>query len=280
MSESEARIQAALAGIEVLEDACLIRKLAGGPASDSWLLEAGGQRLVARIDKAAAESLGLDRQAESEILQTVSAAGIAPQPVWSDPGRGLQVCAWIEGESWSMQDTHNPALLQELALTLAKLHELPALGRRFDPGAAAQRYANQIGTPEAGKMADHARALAVKLGAETTRPALCHNDLVHSNIVNHGPVYLIDWEYAAVGDAYFDLAVVVRHHQLSPALSKIFLQAYFENPGPAQFEKLAAFCSLYDYLAGLWYLAMARESGANPAIETELRRVMARLAQP
>ena len=129
-------------------------------------------------------------------------------------------------------------------------------------------------------MADHARALAAKLGAETTRPALCHNDLVHSNIINHGPVYLIDWEYAAVGDVYFDLAVVVRHHQLSPALRKIFLQAYFENPEPAQFEKLAAFCSLYDYLAGLWYLAMARESGASPAIETELGRVMARLAQP
>ena len=25
---------------------------------------------------------------------------------------------------------------------------------------------------------------------------------------------LIDWEYAAIGDAYFDLAVVVRHHDL------------------------------------------------------------------
>lgn len=280
MSESEARLRAALAGIDVLKGAYPIRKLAGGPASDSWLLEAGGRCLVARVDKAAAGSLGLDRQAEREILQTVSGAGIAPQLVWSDPGRGIQVCAWIEGESWSMEDTHNPALLQELALTLRKLHELPPLGRRFEPGAAAQRYANQIGTPEAGKMADHAGALAAKLGAETTRPALCHNDLVHSNIVNHGPVCLIDWEYAAVGDAYFDLAVVVRHHQLSPALSKIFLQAYFENPGPAQFEKLAAFCSLYDYLAGLWYLAVARESGANPAIETELARVMARLAQP
>ncbi|MFC1796125.1 phosphotransferase [Pseudomonadota bacterium] len=280
MSESETRILAALAGIEVLEDACPIRKLAGGPASDSWLLEAGGQRFVARFDNATAGSLGLDRQAESEILQTVSEAGIAPQLVWSDPGRGIQVCTWIEGDSWSMKDIHHPARLQELALTLRKLHELPPLGRRFEPEAAAQHYANQIGTPEASELAGHAGALAAKLRAETTRPALCHNDLVHSNIVNHGPVYLIDWEYAAVGDAYFDLAVVVRHHQLSPALSKIFLQAYFENPGPAQFEKLAAFCSLYDYLAGLWYLAMARESGASPAIETELGRVMARLAQP
>lgn len=280
MSESEARLRAVMAGIEVLKDACPIRKLAGGPASDSWLLEAGGQRFVARFDNAAAGSLGLNRQAEREILQTVSEAGIAPQLVWSDPGRGIQVCTYIEGDSWSMEDIHNPARLQELALTLRKLHELPPLGRRFEPEAAAQRYASRIGTPEAGKLADHAGALAVKLRAETTRPALCHNDLVHSNIVNHGPVYLIDWEYAAVGDAYFDLAVVVRHHQLSPALSKIFLQAYFENPGPAQFEKLAAFCSLYDYLAGLWYLAMARESGAKPAIETELGRVMARLAQP
>jgi thiamine kinase len=276
MSESDF-LRPILDGIDALEGANPVRKLAGGPASDSWLLEAGSRRFVVRIDKAAAGTLGLDRQAEPEILKSVSSAGIAPRLIWSDPGRGIQVCSYIEGEAWTMEDTHKPERLRELARTLRKLHELPAVGPQFDPEAAAHRYASQIGAAAAGRIAGRAGRLAAKLKAETTRPALCHNDLVHSNIVHDGPVYLIDWEYAAVGDACFDLAVVVRHHQLSQALTEVFMRAYFGDPRPAEYEKLASFCALYDYLAGLWYLVMAEQPGSSPSIAEELSRVMARL---
>jgi len=277
MSVSANSIRSLIASIEPLKGAEFVGELGGGPASDSWLLEVSGKKFVLRLDKPAARSLGLDRQAEIKVLQAVSAADIGPEPVWADRARGIMVCTYIEGETWSIEDAGNPALLRELALTLKKLHALPALGRQFEPAAAARRYASDIGTAAARRMAERAGKLAASLQAEINHPALCHNDLVHTNIIHHGPVYLIDWEYAAVGDPFFDLAVVVRHHQLSAALTEVFLQAYFGVLRPAQLEKLEAFCSLYDYLAGLWYLSMAGESGPASPIRHELNRVMARL---
>ena len=51
-----------LDGIELLRGADILEQLAGGPASDSWLLTAGDERFVARIDKPLAKLLGLDRR--------------------------------------------------------------------------------------------------------------------------------------------------------------------------------------------------------------------------
>jgi len=279
MPESRPGIRERFADIEPLRGAELVRKLPGGPASDSWLLKLAGRQLVARIDKPAARALKLDRQAEVEVLKSVSAAGIGPELVWADPQQGVLVCSYIEGDAWRREDTRNPALLRELASTLKRLHGLAVTGPEFEPEAAAQNYAEALGTVRAKHMAEQAGHLAIDLRGESGRSALCHNDLVHSNIIHHGPVRLIDWEYAAVGDPFFDLAVVVQHHQLGTKLTKIFLRAYFGSLLPEHLEKLRAYCMLYDQLAGLWYLSMAGNSGLAPNFDDELKRVMARLEQ-
>ena len=80
-----------------------------------------------------------------------------------------------------------------------------------------------------------------KLLAEIRRPALCHNDLVHSNIIDGDPVRLIDWEYSAVGDPYFDLAIVVRHHQLKADRVEIFPRRLFRNTWERTFFQAGRF---------------------------------------
>jgi thiamine kinase-like enzyme len=66
---------------------------------------------------------------------------------------------------------------------------------------------------------------------------------------------LIDWEYAGIGDPYFDLAVVVRHHDLDKELTEYFLAAYLQRP-PQQHEirHLAGQCAFYGCLLELWNL--------------------------
>jgi thiamine kinase-like enzyme len=266
-----------LAGIEPLRGAEILENLAGGPASDSWLLTAGDEQFVARIDKPLAKLLGLDRCAELEVLHTVSAAGIGPQIIWSDPGKGVLVTSYIPGKAWSVMDVHKRGRLGKLAATLRKLHALPAQGPVFAPGKIAAAYARELGTDSASRLAEQATKQAEKLLSETRRPALCHNDLVHSNIIDGETVRLIDWEYAAVGDLYFDLAVVVRHHQLEADRIDNFLGAYFGTPGKEHFSRLEAFCHLYDQLAALWYLSVINQPGSDALYQEELKRVMARV---
>jgi aminoglycoside phosphotransferase (APT) family kinase protein len=269
--------KAILDGIEPLHGANILEKLAGGPASDSWLLKAGNEQFVARLDKPLARLLGLDRRAELEVLHTVSVAGIGPQIIWSDPDKGVLVTSWIPGNAWSIMDVHDPVKLGTLAATLRRLHSLPPRGPVFAPGEIALAYAREAGTHGAARIAEQAAKLAEKLSSETGRPALCHNDLVHSNIIGGETVRLIDWEYSAVGDPYFDLAIVVQHHQLKADRVEILLNAYFGTPGKEHFSRLEAFCRLYDQLAALWYLSVIRQPGYDALYDEELNRVIARL---
>lgn len=263
--------------IEPLRGAEVLEKLTGGPTSDSWLLAVGKEKYVARLDKRLARLLGLDRRAELEVLQTVSTAGIGSRVIWADPDKGVLLTSYVPGNAWSFMDVHNPGRLGGLASTLCRLHALPARGPVFAPGKMARVYARQAGTPGAARIAKRAIKLAEKLLSATRRPALCHNDLVHSNIIGDKTVRLIDWEYAAVGDPYFDLAVVVRHHQLPADRVENFLCAYFGTPGKEHFSRLEAFCRLYDQLAALWYLSVISQPGHDALYDEELKRVMARM---
>jgi len=269
-----------LDGIELLHGANVLEKLAGGPASDSWLLAVGDKQYVARLDKPLAKLLGLDRRAELRVLHTVSAAGIGPQVIWADTDKGVLITAYLPGNAWSPVEVHNPVKLGALAATLRQLHSLPPRGPEFAPGKVALTYAREAGTHSASRIAVQAAKLAEMLLSETRSPALCHNDLVHSNIIGGETIRLIDWEYAAVGDPYFDLAIVVRHHQLNADRIENFLDAYFGTPGKKHFSRLDAFCRLYDQLAALWYLSVINQPGHDALYDEELKHVMARLQGP
>ncbi len=269
--------KALLDGIEQLRGAKILRKLAGGPATDSWLLTAGDEKFVARLDKPLAKLLALDRRHELAVINTVSAAGIGPRVVWADPDKGILLTSYLPGNAWTAGDVHDPVKLKALASTLRQLHDLPPRGPVFTPGKIAQAYAREVGSHSASRIAEQATKLAKKLYTGTRRPALCHNDLVHSNIIGSDPVRLIDWEYSAIGDPYFDLAIVVQHHQLAAERIENFLAAYFGPLDNAHFSRLEAFCRLYDQLAALWYLSVTTQPGHDALYDEELNRVMARL---
>lgn len=274
-------LETVLDGIEPLRGAKILAILAGGPSSDSWLIATANKQFVARVDKPLARLLDLDRRAELEVLQLVSSAGVGPEVIWAEPDEGILITSYIPGNVWSPEDVHDPLKLQALAGTLCRLHSLPPRGPAFAPEKVAMVYAGVAGTGSARRIAKQVATLAEELRAKTSSPALCHNDLVHTNIIGSGiggrMVRLIDWEYAAVGDPMFDLAVVVRHHQLDTELAEIFLGAYFQTTDQNHFARIKAYCRLYDLLAALWYLSVVNQPGHDVLYDKELSRVMNRL---
>jgi thiamine kinase len=277
LPEQTADLQSILRAIPGLANAEVVQPLNGGETSDKWLLESGGQRLVLRVDRPAAALLGLDRRAEAEILKVVGEADIGPRLLWTDPANGIQLCNFIEGTPWTLDDTRDPARLAGLARTLARLHRLPPAGERFDPAGAAARYAAGLATTQSDELAAQVAALVAELDSASRHAVLCHNDPVHANIIGRGPVRLIDWEYAAVGDRCFDLAVMIRHHELSPALAARFVAEYGREARPVSRQRLDAFCRLYDLLAALWYLSLIRTAGPDSPFQAEWDRISLRL---
>lgn len=231
--------------------------LADGPTNASYLVEQGGERFVLRLDKAEAAALGLDRQNERAVCALVAAARLAPAYCYFDPAAGICLRPFVAGRSLQRADLDDHAILQRLAGILRRLHGLAPTGAAFDPLAAVRRYAAQLGTPGAAALAEQAAALHARLDRDTAVLALCHNDLVCENAVltDAQGLQLIDWEYAGVGDPYFDLAVVVRHHELGNALAEYFLETYLRRaPAPGEIRRLFRQCAFYGCLLELWKL--------------------------
>jgi len=68
-----------------------------------------------------------------------------------------------------------------------------------------------------------------------------------------GELLLIDWEYAALGDPYFDLAVVAGHHELDPSLARQFLEAYLQRaPSEKESARFTLQRRFYQALLALW----------------------------
>lgn len=228
----------------------VVSALAGGPASNSFLVARDADRWVLRIDTPVARQLGLDRGAEAAALGHADAHRVGPRLAFVDVEQGIQLTRFVAGRPWTPDDLGDPSKLARLADLLRTVHAIGPHGRPFALRQRVVQYAAAIGTAAAIDAADDVGALLDELG--TRHVTLCHNDLVCANIVEGDDLRLIDWEYAAVGDPFFDLATVVEHHGLSDDAALHFLRAYSPLAGEAALRRLRDYRVVYSLLLELW----------------------------
>ncbi|GAA5525848.1 thiamine kinase [Microbulbifer aestuariivivens] len=243
----------------------VIRPLAGGLTNQSYLLSAGGRRLVLRKNSPISAALDLDRAAEVAALRQADRAGLCAPLVYSDPDHQYLVTEYLEGAPWRAQ---GPADLQALAQLLRRIHALPAIGVRLDLAEKVGAYWNAI-----DEGLENYRTLAVlekqcrqklaDLAASARRDCLCHNDLSTGNLIVTGDAGLlaIDWEYAAMGDPFYDLAVVIEDHCLNLAEQKVLLEEYLDEfVSHLDWQRLYRWRIIYKYLCILWYSVKSSSS--------------------
>ncbi len=90
----------------------------------------------------------------------------------------------------------------------------------------------------------------VKLLANMRNINPCHNDIWPDNIIKdvQGKIWLVDWEYATMGDPYYDLSYWIEAARLNKEQEQIFLQTYFKamdnfNLDEKILEKYKIFCN-------------------------------------
>lgn len=242
-----------LQSIPGFSGAQLISQLSAGPTNNSYEVEQGSERFVLRIDKTEAASLGLDRRAERDVCELLASEGLGHVPLWFDTDAGIYLRRFLPGKTWTRQDLLSVQKLARLARLLRRLHNLPLAGKPFEPLLAASAYTKQLGTVEAAQV--FAELADRHAEIENAPRALCHNDLVCGNILEDRDLMLIDWEYAGTGDPFFDLAVVVQHHDLGLNLARHFLDAYLGRVAvETEVSRLVAQCRFYQTLLILWNL--------------------------
>ena len=170
--------------------------------------EQGIQRVAIRLptDRAnqgkPASRMGLEFPTEVDNQRRAAGQSLAPEIFWSDPNHQLIVMAYLE---------RNPLFTEaDLATCLRRIHQLSLEGERLDLAHVLERYrqvADARGVSLEGLINPNLSPVREAIGVLAEEPAVgCHNDLNAANLLwSDGPM-AIDWEYAAPGDPYFDIA--------------------------------------------------------------------------
>jgi thiamine kinase-like enzyme len=218
----------------------------------------------------------LNRQGEWHSLVAANQAGLAPTPRYFNPELGSLVCDYLE------PDKPQPMLIPDMAQLLRNIHTLPPRHHRLDLAERILGYEKrlaQINPARAEQLAQPGKAVATALAACNSgahSAVLCHHDLLRANrLYSGGRLFALDWEYSAMGDAWYDLAVVAAGDELADNDVGLLLQAYLGRSATgAERQRLAHYMRVYRYLEILWYLAQdhARFEGAQ--LEQKLERLV------
>lgn len=246
----------------------VVTLLTSGISNFSVLVESG-QQFVVRIDRLSPASNGLSRQTEWRTLEHAHKAGLAPQPRYFNPDLGSLVCDYLEPDTTKQSDIADTGQL------LRAIHQLPARHHRLHLTERILRYEKQLEhrqRPLSGELLtyrDPVMALLQKTGQQPGETVLCHNDLLRANRIYHrGKLWALDWEYCAMGNPWYDIAVVVNGDSLTAGATATLLNTYLgRKPRDEEIFKLHQYSVIYRYLELLWYLALDEQALTATAIE-------------
>lgn len=177
---------------------------------------------------------------------------------------GEKVTCYIEGaKTLSAASFQDEQILRKSAEVLRVLHTSGAdTGVSFDVFDMAAGYEKIIRDNAVPQFDGYAemkeQIMQIRSYVEThseTPSVPCHNDPLCENWVldNSGKLYLIDWEYAGMNDAIWDLADVSIEAAFSEAQEEAFLKFYFgREPEQAEVIRFHANKLYLDFLWALW----------------------------
>ena len=236
--------------------------LEGGITNRNLKVRAGGSDYVVRLCGKDTDLLGIDRDAELQATRAAHALGIAPEPVLQLTEPQCLVTRWIEGRAASDSELREPELLRRVARALRAFHGCGAtLPVFFDTFKLGEEYRRQ--TLARGGVVpaafETARALMARIEAALRgsehAPVPCHNDLLTANFLHaaDGTLTIVDWEYAGMGDRYFDLGNLAVNNDFTEDDGDRLLEAYWEEPPPASRRAaLALMRIISDYREAAW----------------------------
>ncbi|EAQ99060.2 phosphotransferase [Congregibacter litoralis] len=243
--------------------------LAGGCNHYLQILESPRQVWVARIARNALRT-SEQRTLEASVHSEAAGAGIAPEVRYCDPRRGITIMEYLEPDD---SDAESP---EEIAKLFGKIHALPLQGEVLhSPDAFRRCRKDAAGDTALETLLQHGaeaidRAVKFLEDHESSDLKMCHNDLLGANrLRSRGHLFALDWEYAASGDPFFDLAVCAS--QMTSNNARALLKAYLQRePMDEEKQRFAAQSLLYACVEACWYSANAAH---GPETQASLDRL-------
>ncbi|HKV43533.1 MAG TPA: phosphotransferase [bacterium] len=232
--------------------------LGGGITNLNYRVDVGGEAYVVRVPGQDSASLGIDRECEHACAVAAHASGVAPEVVAYLEEEGVLITRFIHGRGLGEAEMRQAGTVGRVAQALRRYHGGGPFPGTFSPFGKVRKYlaaAEPHGAPLPERFAwmmEQAAKLEASLGAPSTlRP--CHNDLLPGNFLDDGErLWIVDWEYAATGDIFFDLGNFAVHHQLSDSLEHALLEVYFGHVTAGTMARLKLMKIISDLREAMW----------------------------
>jgi thiamine kinase-like enzyme len=240
----------------------VLTALSGGITNRNFLVSWSDapDRYVIRLAGNDTHLLGISREVEHAATVAAAGVGVGPEVTAFIRPEGYLVTRFIEGSPVSAEAVRRPETLERVAASLRRIHEGPPIPGLFVPLRIVEAYralAAARGVPiprEYGLAAAVGRRIELAFLAAPLEPRPCHNDLLNANFIDDGTrIRIVDWEYAGMGDPFFDLGNFSINHELTPDQDAYFLAAYDGGEArPARLARLTLMRVVSDFREAMW----------------------------
>jgi thiamine kinase-like enzyme len=235
----------------------VVEPLGGGITNHNFKVVVDGEAFVLRIGGKDTELLGIDRRDEHEASLAAARAGVAPEVIRFVEPEGYLVTRFVAGRPIPPEELRRPENLERAARLLRTIHEGEQIRARFDSFRVVEAYRAEaarhgVEPPPAYSEAEEL-ACAIEASRANTTVCPCHNDLLNANFLDEGErLWLVDWEYAGMGDPFFDLANFAVNHELSPEEDRLLLSSYFGAVTDDDLRALTLMRFMSDFREAMW----------------------------
>lgn len=260
-------IDKAIARVPFLAESKNIKKipLSGGITNLNFRIDADGKSYVIRLAGDNTEQLGIKRDVEYAANHAAGLLGIAPEVAYFIEPEGYIVTRFINGRHVPPEEIVKPYNLMRVAHVTRLFHRRgPELKGEFDIFRHVEMLTktseqNQCKFPfDWDWIMQKKREVETALSRDPYIPTPCHNDLLNLNWLEEqvpggiGEMRLLDWEYAGMGDIFFDLANFSHNHYMTDDQIRLLLQEYFGEVTPKHFAHLKLMGFMSNLREAMW----------------------------
>jgi len=222
-----------------------VSALEGGITNRNYRVERGSEVFVLRLAGESTHLLGIDRQHEHAASSIAAEVGVGAEVVCFLEKENALITRFVSGEPIAPETTRQPEKLRRIVESIRLYHDGPAFPGEFSVFKTVRGYhelAQQHGVsfPETALEALGLLGQIERSLGPLEHPVPCHNDLLAANFIDDGKtVRILDWEYAGMGDPFFDLGNFAANQRLERDECELLLRLYFSEvrrPDTAHFH--------------------------------------------
>jgi thiamine kinase-like enzyme len=220
-----------------------ITELTGGITNKNYkITTTAGESFVLRMGGNETAYLGIDRQVEYDCSRLAANIGVAPEPIAFLAPEGYILARFISGKPMPAEEIGSQENITRVVASMKMYHAINKFPGFFSPFRVAEKYAKtahglKVKLPDnmdwiLNKSTEIEKAMYAN---ETLTLRPCHNDLLNGNFIDDGTrIRILDWEYAGMGDIFFDLGNFAIQNEFNNEQDEVLLKAYFGQPTDSQ----------------------------------------------